>query len=130
MSNLTELKSEKKTVNLKLSKVEQAFHDASSSKKMTTKIPYVLVDNFPKLGLFTALRFLEWVIENPEGVVSLPTGKTPEFFIKWTQYLLENWNNPKGQEILNAYGLKGAPQPTLGGLHFVQLDEFLSLIHI
>ncbi len=124
MSNLTGIKSEKKIVNLKLSKVEQAFHDASSSKKMTTKIPYVLVDNFPKLGLFTALRFLEWVIENPEGVVSLPTGKTPEFFIKWTQYLLENWNNPKGQEILNAHGLKGAAKPELSGLHFVQLDEF------
>ena len=27
---------------------------------MTTKLPYLLVDNFPKLGLLTACRFLEW----------------------------------------------------------------------
>ena len=39
-------------------------------------------------GKLTALRFLEWVQQNPEGVVSLPTGKTPEYFIRWvTEYL-------------------------------------------
>jgi len=45
------------------------------------------------LGKLTALRFLEWVKLNPGGVISLPTGRTPEYFIKWTGYYLENWNS-------------------------------------
>jgi glucosamine-6-phosphate deaminase len=106
------------------SKVEKAFIEESGVKKMTTAIPYILVDNFPKLGLITALRFLEWVAENPEGVISLPTGKTPEYFIKWTQYLLENWNNKKGEEIRGRYNLKVDKKPDLRGLQFVQIDEF------
>ena len=68
------------------SKVEQAFFDRSGRKKITAKLPYLVVKNFPNLGLLTALRFLEWVAGNPDGVISLPTGKTPEYFIKWTQY--------------------------------------------
>lgn len=91
---------------------------------MTTRIPYVLVENFPKLGLLTSLRFLEWVLENPEGVISLPTGKTPEYFIKYTEFLLENWNQKRGEEIRQACGLEGAAKPDLRGLRFVQIDEF------
>ncbi len=64
------------------SNVERVFYKESGVEKFSTKIPYILVDNFPKLGKFVALRFLEWVKENPEGVISLPTGKTPEYFIK------------------------------------------------
>ena len=75
------------------SEVEKSFHQISGIDTMSTRIPYVCVDNFPKLGLITALRFLEWVAENPKGVISLPTGKTPEFFIKWTQFMLDNWDN-------------------------------------
>jgi glucosamine-6-phosphate deaminase len=56
------------------SEVEKAFFTESGVSKMTTKLPYLLVDNFPKLGLLTAGRCLEWVAANPEGVVSLPTG--------------------------------------------------------
>ena len=107
-----------------LSKVENAFKEESNIKNSSTVIPYVIVDNFPKLGLFTALRFLEWVSENPEGVISLPTGKTPEYFIKWTQYLLENWNDKKVDNLLDRYGLKGTKKPELKGLQFVQIDEF------
>ena len=66
--------------------VEQAFFNEMQNKTISTLPPYITVDNFPKLGLLTALRFLEWVLENPEGVISLPTGKTPEYFIKWTHY--------------------------------------------
>lgn len=112
-------------MNIKLnSKVEQAFVESSSLKNFNTKIPYIIVDNFPKLGLLTSLRFLEWVSENPTGTISLPTGKTPEYFIKYTQYLLENWNNRNGQKILAQYGLLGVSKPYLCGLHFVQIDEF------
>jgi glucosamine-6-phosphate deaminase len=107
-----------------LSSVERAFYRISGEYKMTTKLPYILVENFPKLGLLTSLRFLEWVGENPEGVVSLPTGKTPEYFIAYTKYLLENWNNPKGEEIRRTYGLRSKRVPDLRGLHFVQIDEF------
>jgi glucosamine-6-phosphate deaminase len=107
-----------------LSKVENAFKEESNIKNSSTAIPYVIVDNFPKLGLFTALRFLEWVSENPEGVISLPTGKTPEYFIKWTQYLLEHWNDKKVEGLLDHYGLKGTNKPELKGLQFVQIDEF------
>jgi glucosamine-6-phosphate deaminase len=106
------------------SKVERSFAEASGIKKISTKIPYIVVDNFPNLGLITALRFLEWVSENPDGVISLPTGKTPEYFIKWTQLLLENWNKKKGQEIRSLYGLRNARMPDLRNLQFVQIDEF------
>ena len=71
-----------------LSKVEKIFFEKQVIKDQTTRIPYILIDNFPDIGLIVSLRFLEWVIENPEGVISLPTGKTPEYFIKWTHYLL------------------------------------------
>ncbi len=104
--------------------VEKAFLEQSGITKMSSYIPYVTVDNFPRLGLLTALRFLEWVSEHPEGVISLPTGKTPEFFIKWTQYLLENWNKNKGEAIRKDYGLNLNVRPRLDDLQFVQIDEF------
>ncbi|MFC1583479.1 hypothetical protein ACFL4U_02230, partial [Candidatus Neomarinimicrobiota bacterium] len=42
------------------------------------RIPVVAIPSFPELGKLVALRFIEWIQQNPEGVVSLPTGKTPE----------------------------------------------------
>lgn len=107
-----------------LSEVEKAFLVESGVEKITTLIPYLTVDNFPKLGLLTACRFLEWAAANPQGVISLPTGKTPEFFIKWTQYLLENWDSKKGKEIREKYGLGNTKKPVLKDLTFVQIDEF------
>ena len=108
----------------KFSQVEAAFLKKAGGYDITTRTPYILVENFPQLGLMTSLRFLEWVLENPEGVISLPTGKTPEFFIKYTDLLLENWNNKKGEDIRKSYGLENASKPDLRGLHFVQIDEF------
>lgn len=104
--------------------VEQRFFDRSGRKGYHTKTPYVIVPNFPNLGLLTALRFLEWVAKNPEGVISLPTGKTPEHFIKWTQYFLDNWNNVEAQKLMNDNGLFLDNKPELANLHFVQIDEF------
>ena len=106
------------------SQVERAFIDQSGIREVSTKIPYIVVDNFPKLGLITSLRFLEWVSENPEGLISLPTGKTPEFFIKWTEYLLSNWDNKDVEAIRDQYGLKVSKRPDLSMLQFVQIDEF------
>ncbi len=107
-----------------LSEVEKSFLKESGVEKISTLIPYLLVDNFPKLGLLTACRFLEWAAANPQGVISLPTGKTPEFFIKWTQYLLENWDSKKGKEVREKYGLGSTKKPVLSDLTFVQIDEF------
>jgi glucosamine-6-phosphate deaminase len=105
-------------------KVEQSFFLHSGRKQITTKLPYIVVNNFPSLGLLTSLRFLEWVAENPGGVISLPTGKTPEYFIKWTQYLLKNWDKPEARKIREKNGLFLDKKPSLKDLHFVQIDEF------
>ncbi|MGF1584440.1 MAG: hypothetical protein ACFCUM_03895 [Bacteroidales bacterium] len=107
-----------------LSSVEKSFFDISKNEKISTRIPYITVDNFPKLGLFTALRFIEWVSENPAGVISLPTGKTPEYFIKWTKRIVDNWNDSQIKDIRKNYGLNATVRPDLSKLQFVQIDEF------
>ena len=96
----------------------------SGLQEITTNIPYITVSDFPKLGLFTALRFLEWVSENPDGVISLPTGKTPEYFIKYTQSLLSGWEDKSGKAIREQFGLGKLKRPDLSKLHFIQIDEF------
>jgi glucosamine-6-phosphate deaminase len=106
------------------STVENHFYTLQKNKNISTKTPYVRVENFPKLGLLTSLRFLEWASSNPDGVISLPTGKTPEHFIKWTQYFLENWNDKNTEKIRKSNGLIIDKKPDLRGLHFVQIDEF------
>ena len=106
------------------SNVEASFYKLSGSPEMNTNIPYIVVDNFPLMGLLTALRFLEWARENPEGLISLPTGKTPEYFIKWSSYLLENWETKKVKELRSKYGVSRMGKPSLKGLQFVQIDEF------
>lgn len=106
------------------SQVEKVFLQQAGIEQMTTKMPYISVENFPKLGMLASLKFLEWVSQNPNGVISLPTGKTSEYFIKYTHFFLENWDNKKGQDLLSAHGLAGVKKPDLSGLQFVQTDEF------
>jgi len=111
-----------------LSGVEQKFLEFSpQQKEMNTKIPYLIVENFPKLGLLSALRFLEWVNDNPKGVISLPTGKTPEYFIKWTKYIIDHYEEDSVQQLLAQNGLKLKKKPYLGDLKFVQIDEFFPI---
>ncbi len=88
------------------------------------KIPTLIVEHFPVLGQLTALRFLEWIQANPDGVMSLPTGKTPEYFIKWVQRYLATWNKKEVQKELGSWGLNTAKKPDMRGLSFVQIDEF------
>jgi glucosamine-6-phosphate deaminase len=107
-----------------LSKVEQSFFNSSQRGEYSTVIPYIVVQNFPDLGLLTSLRFIEWVAENPEGIISLPTGKTPEYFIKWTSKLLNGWDIKENRSLMEKYGLSLNKKPSLRGLHFVQIDEF------
>jgi len=108
----------------KFTNVEKAFFTKSHLNKPKTKIPYIQVDNIPELGFLTSLRFLEWVLENPRGVISLPTGKTPEYFIKWTQYILSNWDKPEVEQLCKDNGLNTNKKPKLNHLKFVQIDEF------
>ena len=106
------------------SSVEASFYKLSGSPEINTNVPYIVVENFPLMGLLTALRFLEWAGENPRGVISLPTGKTPEYFIKWTSHLMENWEMKKVKELRAKYGVGKMGKPSLSQLQFVQIDEF------
>lgn len=90
----------------------------------TEKINIVEVANFPALGKLAALRFLEWVLKNPGGVISLPTGKTPEHFIKWVSRILERWETKEIQSLLEGHGIDPGRPPGMKSLRFVQIDEF------
>jgi len=109
------------------SKVEQYYLELSQKKliyKPTEKTPVIQVSNFPELGKMTALRFIEWVQQNPNGVVSLPTGKTPEHFIKWVAYFLKNWDKDDVRELLKKIDLDQSNRPDMKGIQFIQIDEF------
>lgn len=88
------------------------------------KIPVIQVGNFPELGKLTALRFIEWVQNNPDGVISLPTGKTPEHFISWFLHFIKNWDKSEVQDELKKTGINYKIKPELGALNFIQIDEF------
>jgi glucosamine-6-phosphate deaminase len=90
----------------------------------TEKIRIIEVENFPLLGKLTALRFIEWVQKNPGGVISLPTGKTPEHFIKWVTRILSRWQTKDIQALLTDHGIDGTKRPDMKSLSFVQIDEF------
>lgn len=109
------------------SKVEQYYLSLSRKDfiyKPVEKIPVIQVESFPELGKLTALRFIEWVIENHDGVVSLPTGKTPEHFIKWVAKILNEWDTDQIQKLIKSVGINGLNKPSLESLRFVQIDEF------
>ena len=111
-------------MNYNFSHCESAFLNNSNYQNPSTPVPYIVVDHYPDLGLLTALRFLEWVTKNPEGVISLPTGKTPEYFIKWAHYLLSNWTDPPQETLRRDKGLDIDNKPDLSRLQFIQIDEF------
>ena len=107
--------------------VEKSFFELQNIKNQKSSIPYLTVSDFPSLGLLTSLRFFEWVYENPNGVISLPTGKTPEYFIKWTNRFLDNWDNNKLIQIRRDHGLIEKNKPDFSNLTFVQIDEFFPI---
>jgi glucosamine-6-phosphate deaminase len=109
------------------SKVENYYLSKSGKKLIyqpSEKIPVIQVENFPQLGELTALRFIEWLQNNPDGVVSLPTGKTPEHFINRVSYILKNWNKPEVEVKLKAVELDLKKRPEMKSVKFVQIDEF------
>lgn len=107
--------------------VEQTAIQESGMKIIyppTEKIHTIIVDNFPMLGKLTALRFIEWAQQNEGWTISLPTGKTPEHFIKWVNYLLANWDSAQVKKILESGGVSPAKKPKMSSFHFIQIDEF------
>ena len=71
----------------------------------TEHIKTVVVEHFPALGKLAAMRFVEWVQDHPGGVVSLPTGKTPEHFIRWVERLLRYWDEADVRDELEEAGI-------------------------
>ena len=115
------------TDRYRMSPVETKALEASPLEAIyapTEQIPVITVGNFPALGKLAAMRFLEWVQDHPEGVISLPTGKTPEHFIKWVTRLLATWERPETRAVLEQAGVDPGRKPDMNGLHFVQIDEF------
>ncbi|HGY56803.1 MAG TPA: glucosamine-6-phosphate deaminase [Caldithrix abyssi] len=109
------------------SRVEQTILDQTGQARIyppTEKISTIIVDNFPALGKLTAMRFLEWAQQNEGWTVSLPTGKTPEHFIRWVSHLLQTWEDKKTQKLLEESGVDPAKKPDLSSFHFIQIDEF------
>ena len=104
------------------SNVERLWAERSQQQQIytpTEKLRTLVVEQFPEMGKLTALRFLEWAQRNPGWSVALPTGKTPEHFIKWTSHILQNWNSPQVRELLEHNDLNPANKPDLSSLHFV-----------
>lgn len=109
------------------SKVEEYFSQLDPSFEdnlRCCRTRTLVADNYITLGQLTALRFIEWVSLNPGGVVALPTGKTPEFFIKWLEYYRDNWERESQSGII---GRLGIGKPDFRSLHFFQLDEFFPI---
>ncbi len=109
------------------SRIEQAVLTASRRKLRypdDEKIDVVVVDNFPALGTLAAVRFLAWVLDNPEGVICLPTGRTPEHFISEVKRFLSSWDHQQTRTELAQFGIEASRPPELSGLRFVQIDEF------
>ncbi len=107
--------------------VEQIMLERSGQKlkyEPAEKTGVLIVPSFPELGTFTALRFLEWIQQNPGGVISLPTGKTPEYFIKEVLRFLKNWDDNRTQKELVENGIDPGNKPDMKNLIFVQIDEF------
>jgi len=110
-----------------MSEVEKRYLEYSGGRRRISEYEHMdvlVVESFPKLGTFTAARFLEWVQDHPGGVVSLPTGKTPQYFIAEVIRFLQNWDKREVSKELESWGIDPSVRPEMESLHFVQIDEF------
>lgn len=117
--------------NTVFTSVEKAFIAKSGRQESYPgeRAPTIEVLNVYELGKLVALSFLEWVTENPTGVIALPTGKTPEYFIKTLTRYFETWNDPQTERELLSYGFKYTRTiPDTSNLTFVMLDEFFPML--
>ena len=113
------------------SAVEARFlSDSDYPNRRSSSMEYadvVVANSFPELGLMTALRFIEFVQEMPNAVCSLPTGKTPEYFIKWVVRIIRYWNSDEIRSIRAKYNITNPNAPSLSEVRFVQIDEFVPI---
>jgi 6-phosphogluconolactonase/glucosamine-6-phosphate isomerase/deaminase len=100
------------------------IHDPSAFEE---KIPTIEVTNIYDLGKIVSQRFMEWAHLNPSGVVALPTGRTPEFFIKTLEKYKAQWESSEVQDDLKGTSLALAGFPETKNLKFVMLDEFFPM---
>ena len=112
--------------------VESIFLKESNRQRFYQgeNVPSIEVENIYQLGKLVALRFLEWVIAHPLGVVALPTGKTPEYFIKTLEFYKNNWSTREVRDEIQKYGIPTSAMvkfPDTTGLTFVMLDEFFPM---
>jgi glucosamine-6-phosphate deaminase len=89
------------------------------------KIGVIEVENFPLLGKLAALRFIEWVQKNPGGVIALPTGKSPEHFIRWVKRILLDWGTEPVRHLLKEYGLPSSQKPEMKSLSSSRSMSFI-----
>lgn len=108
----------------RVEKYFRQFDPAFEENAKCCRTQTLVADNYIVLGQLTALRFIEWVSLNPGGVVALPTGKTPEFFIKWLEYYRDNWDRESKEGLI---GKLDIDKPDFSSLHFFQLDEFVPI---
>jgi len=116
-----------KKTDLVVSRVEELEVQRSGAALRytpTEKINVLVVDNFPELGRLTAMRFIEWAQKNEGSTISLPTGKTPEHFIKHIIHTLNTWDSVSTQKNLKEWGIDPAYKPKMKSFHFIQIDEF------
>jgi len=116
--------------NSTFSAVEQAFVGKSGrdEKYNGERIAVIEVQNVYELGQIVAIAFLEYVTQNPKGVVALPTGRTPEYFIKTLDRYRTSWGKAELVSELTALGFTPGPTfPATSGLTFVMLDEFFPI---
>ena len=113
----------------KLNAAEEKFLAMSGRKAAypQEKLPVIETANVCELGKLTALTFIHWVQDNPNGVIALPTGKTPELFIEYLKFYKNNWNEDAVQADLQHFGIDSEAFPETKNLKFVQLDEFFPI---
>jgi len=112
-----------------LSFVEQFFLKKSGRKLFYPgeNIPIIEVEDSLELGKIVALRFIEWALKNPNGVISLPTGKPPATFIKSLKYYKDYWASNLVSNELKSFGIKSKFFPDTSNLKFVQIDEYFPI---
>lgn len=112
------------------SSVESCF--LKKSERLATytgeNLPIIEVQNVYELGQLVTISFLEWVQSNPTGVIALPTGRTPEYFIKTMDRYRSSWNAPETKRELTRLGFNHKSTfPDTSQLKFVMLDEFFPM---
>lgn len=112
------------------SNVEKSFLAKSGrqEKYAGENIPVVEVLNIYELGKIVALNFMEWAHEHPTGVVALPTGRTPEYFIKTLSRYKSMWSDPVVRNEIRSNGYLHDHFPATNKLTFVMLDEFFPIL--